>query len=593
MSEANGNGYHGGNGAVAIPSLGDRLPPANIEAEQGVLGSLILEPQFMGEVRDVLCVADFFRATHEVIYQALLDIHDRDGAIDYITLCDELRNQGQFDKIGGHETLKEIVDSVPQHGANCVYYAGIVREKAENRRQFDFHAEGIKRSYSGQYTSAELFDLNIRGLAGVVIDEDEEDIALPGPWPDPLGEAAYQGPIGEIVRAIEPHSTADSAATLLQFLVAWGNLIGRGPHWYFESTRHSLNLFLCIVGRSSRARKGTSWGNVRRVLREIDRDWEQRQVKSGFASGEALIDSVRDARTVLKKGQSGNYVEEEAEPAAQDKRMLWIQAEFGSTLTLKGREGNILSYTMRDAWDGISLEARSRKNPVRATDAHISAIGHITMRELRDRLSAVDMANGFANRYLWACVRQSKVLPMGGDFRIEMIHGPLEDLKTALTAVRRVDWSAPMSMSRDAVTLWFEAYPSLSRERPGILDDLCARAEPQVWRLAAIYATADSCPTQIQRRHLEAALAVWPFCEASVGCLFGGKKSDHVAGKILACLRANPNGLTRTEINRKVFHGRKPADELDVILADLAGNGQVSFDKVKRGRNKCVVWKAK
>src|SRR5436189_281505 len=69
-------------------------------------------------------------------------------------------------------------------------------------------------------------------------------------WPEPLGEAAFHGIAGEIVRSIEPHTEADPAALLLTLLAALGNLIGPGPYAQVEATRHGLNLFVAIVGPS-------------------------------------------------------------------------------------------------------------------------------------------------------------------------------------------------------------------------------------------------------------------------------------------------------------------------------------------------------
>jgi hypothetical protein len=72
------------------------------------------------------------------------------------------------------------------------------------------------------------------------------------------------------------------------------------------------------------------------------------------------------------------------------------------------REGNILSPILRQAWDTGDLHSLTKTNPIRATDAHISIIGHITKDELLRYLGDIEMANGYANRFLWALVRRSK-----------------------------------------------------------------------------------------------------------------------------------------------------------------------------------------
>ena len=114
----------------------------------------------------------------------------------------------------------------------------------------------------------------------------------PPGWPKPLRPEAFYGLAGDIVRMIEPHSEADPAALLLQTLAAFGNCVGRGPHFRVEADRHGLNLFVAMVGRSARGRKGTSWGHIQRIFHDVDRFWEEKCVRPGLSSGEGLIKAV-------------------------------------------------------------------------------------------------------------------------------------------------------------------------------------------------------------------------------------------------------------------------------------------------------------
>src|SRR5438105_15119301 len=103
-----------GPGRSAKPDLavlGDRVPPQNLEAERSVLGSILLDNDVLHEIIPILGVADFYRDSHQVIYQAIRDLYDQGKAVDAITLADELIHRDQFQKIGGDETLKEVVDS--------------------------------------------------------------------------------------------------------------------------------------------------------------------------------------------------------------------------------------------------------------------------------------------------------------------------------------------------------------------------------------------------------------------------------------------------------------------------------------------------
>ena len=91
-----------------------------------------------------------------------------------------------------------------------------------------------------------------------------------------------------------------------------------------------------------------------------------------------------------------------------------MQSEFASVLRVMERDGNNLSPLLRDAFDGGILRSMVKRNPQKATGAHISMIGHITRHELLRHLSDTEQHNGFANRLLWCCAKRSQYLPEGG-----------------------------------------------------------------------------------------------------------------------------------------------------------------------------------
>ena len=102
-----------------------------------------------------------------------------------------------------------------------------------------------------------------------------------------LDKAALHGPAGRIVDSLAAHTEAHPAALLLQFLAAFGNLIGPGPHCMVESTRHALNLFVVLVGDSSKGRKGTSWNLIANLFAAVDPSWLSNRV-----NGARLIPTV-------------------------------------------------------------------------------------------------------------------------------------------------------------------------------------------------------------------------------------------------------------------------------------------------------------
>jgi hypothetical protein len=368
-------------------------------------------------------------------------------------------------------------------------------------------------------------------------------------WPSSLSEDARHGLAGCFLRIIEPHTEADGAALLIQFLVAMGNAVGRGPHYQVEANRHGLNLFAVVVGSSSKARKGTSWGHVQGSVGRADETW---QVQTGLSSGEGLIHSVRDCAGIT------------------DKRILVIESEFVSMLRNASRNGNTLSATVRQAWDAGVMQVMTKLSPAKATDAHISIIAHITQSELQRELTSTDSQNGFANRFLWVCASRSQLLPDGG--RV-----PPEDLQAIDERIRQVldYWrgKGDLEMVRDeeARAHWNSIYENLSGDRPDGYAGMVSRSEAQVTRLSCIYAALD-CSSVVRLAHIRAGLAVWEYCEASARCLFDQRGTNPDETRIKVALEFNIDGMSRTEINR-LFSGNLNAAKIGQALESLTKSG--------------------
>ncbi|MCM3603076.1 replicative DNA helicase [Robertmurraya korlensis] len=111
----------------------DRLPPQNIEAEQAVLGAIFLEPSSLTMASEILIPDDFYRASHQKIFQMMLQLSDKGKAVDLITVTEELSAAKLLEDTGGVSYLSELAGSVPT-AANIEYYAKIVEEKSLLRR---------------------------------------------------------------------------------------------------------------------------------------------------------------------------------------------------------------------------------------------------------------------------------------------------------------------------------------------------------------------------------------------------------------------------------------------------------------------------
>jgi replicative DNA helicase len=111
----------------------DRVPPQNIEAEQSVLGSILIEQSAIAKISDILQPEDFYREAHRMIYRAAMTLFERGEAIDFITVIDTLRREESVERAGGISYITSLANGVPT-AANIVFHAKIVQEKSLLRR---------------------------------------------------------------------------------------------------------------------------------------------------------------------------------------------------------------------------------------------------------------------------------------------------------------------------------------------------------------------------------------------------------------------------------------------------------------------------
>jgi hypothetical protein len=346
-----------------------------------------------------------------------------------------------------------------------------------------------------------------------------------------------------------------------------------------------------LVGESKQGRKGTAWAEVERFFDRVDPSWMKEKRASGLASGEGLIWHVRDPifkrEPVMNNGKpTGDYQAVEIDPGIDDKRLLVIEKEFGRALKTAARDGNTLSNTLREAWDGGHLASLSKNSPARATGAHVSLIGHITPAELHALLDATDAANGFGNRFLWCAVQRSKLLPWGGSTLDARMNDLVERVQRAGENARKI---AEFTFDAEARVLWERVYRELSEEKTGLLGAMTARAEAHVIRLTCIYAALDSSPV-IRTAHLNAGRELWSYCERSAEFIFGDRMGNPVADTILEALRTNPDGLSRTDIRDLFGRNRKEA-EIEAALALLLRSGRAVRTKEPSGGRPVERWK--
>ena len=111
----------------------DRVPPQNIEAEQSVLGAILIEQSAIAKISDILQPEDFYREAHKLVYRSAMTLFERGEAIDFITVIDMLRREEALERAGGISYITSLANGVPT-AANIVFHAKIVQEKSLLRR---------------------------------------------------------------------------------------------------------------------------------------------------------------------------------------------------------------------------------------------------------------------------------------------------------------------------------------------------------------------------------------------------------------------------------------------------------------------------
>lgn len=142
---------------LAMQIQGDRMPPHNTEAEQSVLGSILLQPSALISAMEFLQAHDFYRRAHQLIFQSMIDLNERNEEIDVVTVSNLLETNKQLEDVGGSAYLAEIANVVPT-AANIEYYSKIVEERSLLRRLIQASNDIISETYEESDDVASILD---------------------------------------------------------------------------------------------------------------------------------------------------------------------------------------------------------------------------------------------------------------------------------------------------------------------------------------------------------------------------------------------------------------------------------------------------
>lgn len=430
--------------------------------------------------------------------------------------------------------------------------SALMRSKWDRRHSSDGRTYGqmtIDKACEGAIELAEI------ASTGEKSEESErsflETVAVwdrPTKLPVLRSEALY-GLAGDVVRIIGARSEGCPAAILSTFLAAFGNAVGQGPFKAVGAARQRARLFFVHVGDTALARKGQTFGDAIYAVRNADESWYDEAYVTGLSSGEGLLQKVADANAMPARNETPApeaktiNIDSLQDPALGLRAFVY-EAEFARLLIVAARDGSTLSPIVREAWDSTRLQLQTRKNPLVVKNAHVSIIGQITADELRSRLLSTDVANGFANRFLFVSAYRAQRLPRGGDFESEEVDAVVQCVRKAIARAKTIE---RVDFTDEAGAEWDRNYCEAddSDAPVGLVGALLARKDPQILRLSLVYALLDGSDL-IDLEHLRAAQAVWDYCEASARYVFGDTLGDDVAQRLLDEIREiYPAGLSR------------------------------------------------
>jgi replicative DNA helicase len=144
----------------------EKLPPQNIEAEQSLLGSLLIDKDSITKIADIIMADDFYQNAHTTIYNTILELYEKKDPIDLLSLSSRLEELGQLESIGGRSYLVQLTNLVPS-AAHVVNYAKIIQKKATLRRLIAAAGNILELGYQEDREVDEVLDKSEQSIFSV------------------------------------------------------------------------------------------------------------------------------------------------------------------------------------------------------------------------------------------------------------------------------------------------------------------------------------------------------------------------------------------------------------------------------------------
>lgn len=377
------------------------------------------------------------------------------------------------------------------------------------------------------------------------------------PQSDP---ACLYGLIGDVARAGSEGTETNAYAIAANFMAYLSCAVGRGVYLPVGNTWHHPRLFCLHIGRSGRGRKGDALSLVLRIdqaLRELNDSFAPQIHRGGLSSREGLVALMHDG---YRQGR-------QEIPAIEDKRLWVVESEFANVLHQGRREGNTLSAALRDCWDGVCLKPATKSNRLYASHPHVCLSGAISPSELTGLMTARELTNGFANRFLMIWAERSQILPFPKATPQAVVDSLARRIFDVLKFVSADQYECRdrlrLELSAQAQWHYAQLYRGELHEDLGseLVSAMLERRAPMLLRLAMLFALSD-LQLRVDVHHIDAAMAWMRYSTASVRYVFVSAAEEakmaqtiELANRVLAFLQERGKA-TRSEISVECFRGR-------------------------------------
>ncbi len=404
-----------------------------------------------------------------------------------------------------------------------------------------------------------------------------------------LNQGALYGVWGRVTRALTDHTEASQAAVLGCLLVLAGCFMNGMRYFKIAKDIHYPILFLKVIGKSAKGRKGFAKNLAVEFFKLIDPNVKKR-MRTGITSGEGLVSMVSDVyEKKQKKGPGVDLVTRTEE----EKIIVINESEGGRLFKVMERMGNTVSPVLRDLWDAQDVAVENKNSPIRSTRPLVSVFTNITIDELLKTMNAVEIANGYANRFLPALSQRTRIEPMGGEIDDNHLDVLAKEVsKMRLKSFEIAKTKPQFKFTEAAGKYWDSLYRHYAaNELQGMLGSLTARTEPMIVRIAMIFAFYDGVE-KIDEAHLIAANHVWKYAEDSWRFVYGDSLGDPIADELLKFLRSSKKERTKTAIINH-FDNNKTAEEINKAIKILFEARLIEIKEVQDNGPKKFLYRAR